>query len=183
VIELFELPKTPIALTIGMFDGVHLGHQQLLKKLLATGQKTAILTFIPHPREVLSPSHSSPLQLTTHAQKKKLLEKLGIHFLITLPFTREFAQTRYDQILNSIPFTHLILGRGSAFGYKREGTEIAVRAWAKNRPVTIEYLPKFELDGAPVSSIRIRNALMTGDRPLAERLLGYPLTFLEESHV
>jgi FAD synthase len=168
---LSNLPQESVALTIGMFDGVHLGHQQILRTLRATGQTTAVLTFDPHPLELLRPP--APRQITPLPLKERLLEEFGVDLLITLPFTREFANTPFDALLEAIPLTHLILGEGAVFGKGRQGTEANVRAWARGKPVVIDYLPKLIVDGEPVSSSRIRAALEAGDRNTAERLLGW----------
>lgn len=181
MIEIHELPTEPVALTIGMFDGVHLGHQMLLKRLKETGKKTAVLTFANHPLSFFFPDRPL-LPITTHEQKKRLLEHFGVDLLITIRFDAAFASITYDQLLNSIPLTHLILGKGAAFGKNREGTEEKVRAWAENKAVRVEYLPKLTFNHEPVSSSAIRKALLSNDRLKAQELLGYPLTYLEDPH-
>lgn len=168
-----QLPIVPVALTIGMFDGVHLGHQEILKKLRLTGQTTAVLTFDPHPLQILRPQTPPPRPITSFPQKVRLFEQFGIDLLITLSFTLELAKMPFDELLNSIPLTHLILGEGSAFGKGRQGTEAAVRAWGEGKPIAIDYIPKLCLDGEKISSSRIRAALEQGDRAGAERLLGW----------
>jgi riboflavin kinase/FMN adenylyltransferase len=167
------------ALTIGMFDGVHLGHQALIRKLRATGLPTTLVTFEPHPLAILRPP--APRQITPPALKAKLLTRFGIDQIITLPFTQKLAATSFDQFLDSLSFSHLILGKGDAFGYRREGTEPAVRAWAKPKNIQVEYIPKLIIENEPVSSTRIRQALEEGDVDKAERLLGWSLK--ELSHV
>ncbi len=180
MIELSEPPKTPVALSIGNFDGVHLGHQEIIRRLKKTGSPAAIVTFEPHPLQVLKPDAPRPLQITSYEQKKALLKQFGVDYLVTIAFTKEFAQITYDQFLDSLSLTHLIQGQGDAFGHKREGTEAKVRAWAMGKPIQIEYIPKITLDNEPVSSSRIRKALLSQDWALAERLLGYTL---KELHV
>ena|SRR3989344_1497756 len=172
---LTELPTTPVALTIGMFDGVHFGHQEILKRLKKTGQKVAVLTFAPHPLQVLRPQNPSPRPITSPGQKQRLLAHFGVDLLITLPFTLDFAKMPFDALLEAIPLTHLILGEGSAFGKGRQGTEAAVRSWASGKPISIDYIPQLLLDGERVSSSRIRAALERGDTTEAERLLGWTI--------
>jgi riboflavin kinase/FMN adenylyltransferase len=175
-------PDQPVALSIGMFDGVHRGHQALLQRLTDQTSPSAVLTFSNHPLTVLRPDLPPPVPITTSLQKQRLLERYGLDFLIVLPFTPAFATLSFNELLEKIPLTHLVLGQGAAFGKNREGTEERVRAWAQPRSVSVEYVEKVVFDGAPVSSTRVRKALADHDVSLAEHLLGYPLSFLEMTH-
>lgn len=183
MIESDQFPSIPVALSIGMFDGVHLGHQEIIRQLKKTGSPAAILTFSNHPLSLFRPHEPLPLQITTHAQKKQLFKRFGVDYMVTLPFTRELAHLTFDQFLSSISMTHLILGKGAAFGRKKEGTEEKVTPWAEKRGIRASYLPKVMLEGEPVSSTRIRKALIDNNLNLAERLLGYPLSILKGNHV
>ncbi len=156
------------ALTIGFFDGVHLGHRALLKKLRAHPH-TTILTFSNHPQSLFKPP--APPLLIPLEEKLTLLKPFADE-LIVLPFTLEFAATPFDQLLDSFDLSHIVLGAGSVFGKNREGNEEAVRKYAEKKKIHVEYLPKFQWMNEPVSSSRIRRALAAGDQQLAQQLLG-----------
>jgi riboflavin kinase/FMN adenylyltransferase len=156
------------ALTIGFFDGVHLGHQSLLKQLRAKPHAT-ILTFSNHPQAIFHPP--APELLIPLEEKISLLKQYADE-VIVLPFTPEFAATPFEILLSQFDLSHLIFGIGSAFGKNREGNETAVRSYAKPRGIFVEYLPKALLKGEPISSSRIRRALVAGEMKLAHQLLG-----------
>jgi riboflavin kinase/FMN adenylyltransferase len=156
------------ALTIGFFDGVHLGHQALLRLLRAQPHAT-ILTFSNHPQSLFNPP--APELLIPLSEKVALLKHYADE-VIVLPFTLEFAATPFDKLLSQFDLSHLILGTGSAFGKNREGHETNVRHYAKSRNIPVEYIPKLLLHGEPISSSRIRRALAAGDLNLAHQLLG-----------
>jgi riboflavin kinase/FMN adenylyltransferase len=164
-----DLP--PTALTIGTFDGVHLGHRALLKHLLSLSSHTTVLTFSNHPLDVLNPS-KAPQLLTPLPLKLELLEKCGIHAVIAIPFTQAFASLTYDALLAHFSLTHLLLGAGSVFGRNREGTPANLLRLAQARGFILEYIQKTTWESQPISSQRIRSALAIGDRETAERLLG-----------
>lgn len=156
------------ALTIGFFDGVHLGHRELLRHLRKHPHAT-ILTFSNHPKEILAPP--APTLLLPHHEKMALLKQYA-DLVVVLPFTRELAETPFDTLLSRFELSHIVLGAGSAFGKGREGNEARVRDYAKARGITVEYIPKFLLDGQPVSSSRIRKIIGEGELILANQLLG-----------
>lgn len=165
-----NLPRT--ALTIGTFDGVHLGHQSIFKRMQKLSPHTTVLTFLNHPCALLKPP--APPLLTHFPLKLSLLASFGIDAIIALPFTSEFASLTYDALLQNFDLSHLVLGADSAFGKHREGTPSNIQRYAKGRSFTVEYLPKFSLDNIPISSSRIRKAIISGDLALATRLLGRP---------
>jgi riboflavin kinase/FMN adenylyltransferase len=171
---------TPCGLTIGSFDGVHLGHQALLTHLrseLLFGGTLAVLTFSNHPSHYFTPNSPSPLIYPPH-QKIHYLKECGVDLVILLPFDAMFSQTPYDQFLTTLTTTlrctHLILGTGAAFGKEREGNEANVRRLAPKLGITVDYLPKFMLDGLPVSSGRIRSLIAEGNFGGAKECLGRP---------
>jgi riboflavin kinase/FMN adenylyltransferase len=161
-----ELPKTPMAFTIGTFDGLHRGHQAILAKLHSYGIPSCALTFSEHPLKLLRPSEAPaaimPLPL------KQLLLKTDVCLL--LEFTRELASLTYTEFLERLPLSHLVLGKDSFFGRRREGTESNVRAWAKEKGVCVDYIDKIP----GVSSTEIRHAIQAGELAHAEKLLGRP---------
>jgi len=155
------------AFSIGTFDGVHRGHQVLIQKLRSFGVPTAVVTFPEHPLQVLRPP--APLPIIPLSTKLSLLKSFGIDHTIVLPFA-DIVAIPFDQFLDSLPISHLVLGSGSAFGHKKLGTEANVRTWAANKNVHVEYIPKLE----NISSSQIRAAIAAGNLELAQQLLGYP---------
>ncbi len=156
------------ALTIGFFDGVHLGHQALLKRL-REHPHTTILTFSNHPKSVLRPP--APPLLIPYEKRIALLKEFADELLV-LPFTLDFANTPYDTLLDRFDLSHLILGKGSVFGKNREGNEENVRQYCEKKNVTLEYIPKLLFEGESISSSRIRQAILANQTPLATKLLG-----------
>jgi riboflavin kinase/FMN adenylyltransferase len=167
-----QLPKIPFAFTIGMFDGVHLGHQYLLHALNSFGLPSVVLTFPEHPLRVLK--SAAPRLITQLPVKLALLEAVGVHTTLVLPFTQEFASTPFDEVLKAVSAKQLLFGKGAAFGQRRLGDETAVRNWSVKHATEVEYLEKKEFHGQQVSSSRIREAIEKGDLTLAEQFLGHP---------
>lgn len=171
--------NTPAVLTIGNFDGVHRGHQSVIKELIKTakseGACSVVFTFSNHPKEILAPQ--VPIhKLCSSEQKEKLLLALGVDYVVTVPFTTTFADQTPEEFLKSIrksiPFTHLILGHDASFGRGRSGKPEVVQEIAKNEGFKATYLPPLIEDGEPISSSRIRKALLEGKFDEVERLLG-----------
>ncbi|MBN8701847.1 MAG: bifunctional riboflavin kinase/FAD synthetase [Bacteroidetes bacterium] len=168
-------------ITIGTFDGVHLGHKKLINRLneLATkfdGEST-ILTFHPHPRIVLANDYSIRL-LSTIDEKKQLLEKAGIKNLIIHPFTKEFSELTsiefIEQILlNSIKPKAIVIGYNHHFGKNREGSFEQLKSYSATHNFYIEEISAFDINEIEISSTRIRNALSIGDLKTANSYLGY----------
>ncbi len=175
VSSLAEIPSlsTPIALTIGSFDGVHLGHQHLFHELKTLGTPT-VLTFSNHPSEILYPQ---PLnELCSLAERLNLFEACGIELTIVLPFTLTLAQTSYEEFLKKLyshlPFHHLVLGEGAVLGARGEGSERQIQLLSKEIGFTPIYLKKMVLDGEVVSSRRIRSLIGNNQIEQAQKLLG-----------
>jgi len=174
--SLEEIPSlpSPIAVTIGTFDGVHLGHQFILQELKKHGT-SVVLTFSNHPAEVLR--NYKPLPLCSLEEKLKLLESFGVDCTIVIPFTREIANQSYDLFLKNLkkhlPFTTLVLGKGATFGHKNAGDEIHIKALETELGFQAIYLEKLVLDGHPVSSKRIRELLAAGQNKQASALFGH----------
>jgi riboflavin kinase/FMN adenylyltransferase len=179
-----DFKKLPYAVvTSGTFDGVHLGHQKILKRLRESADKhqgeTVLLTYWPHPRLVLFPDQTDLKLLNTFEEKADLLRIHGVDHLLRIPFTREFSQTSSTDfikkiLVQTIGTKKLIIGYDHRFGKNREGSFEHLRANAGNYGFDVEEIPKQEVDNLAVSSTKIRNALLEGDMSTSAHLLGRP---------
>lgn len=176
--------KRPVV-TIGTFDGIHLGHQKVIARLNDFARQhngeSVIFTFHTHPRLVTSPNETSLRLLTTLEEKTKLLEKSGIDHLVIYPFNREFANLTYHEFVEKILIeklrTHcLVVGYDHKFGKNREGGFEYLQQCAEKYNFHIEKLDALLVDDDSVSSTKIRNALESGDIEKANHFLGYPFT-------
>ena len=163
----------PLGLTIGSFDGVHLGHLYLIEQLKKNAKTTAVFTFSNHPTSVLK--HRTPFPLVcTLEHKLALFEKAGVDLVILLPFTEETVEQTYDQFVKNIrkfyPFSLLVIGEGDAFGKNRAGDELHVKELGKELGFQAEYPKKI----ANISSGAIRRLITSGDIKGASELLGRP---------
>jgi riboflavin kinase / FMN adenylyltransferase len=185
-LEKIQLPK-PVILTIGNFDGMHLGHQALLHHLVNTAKKqqaaSAVLTFSNHPSKVLNPTNPTPL-LCKIEHKMAMLEQAGIDLALLLPFTKEFSEQSADVFLktvrHSLPFQTLILGSDAHIGKNREGNRSNVTKLAETLGFAIEYFPDIEKNGQRISSSLIRACIRQGHLKEAETLLGRPFSIYGE---
>ena len=174
-------PGTQAALALGNFDGVHLGHQAVLQQVQASaraGQARAVLvTFEPHPAEVLAPERR-PRLLQTRRQKLAALEEAGVDAVLVLPFDLALAALSAEEFLERL-CTALIprsihVGTGFRFGRERQGDVALLRAIGARHGFAVEEVPPLEVDGARVSSSRIREAVLAGRVEVARGLLGRP---------
>lgn len=182
ITDIAELPSinTHCGLTLGTFDGVHLGHQSLLnhlrKKLQAT-QPLVVFTFSNHPSHHFTPSHPTPL-ICPPLQKARLLGDYGADIVILVPFTATFACLSFDLFLRTLsqklPISQLVLGIGATFGKNKEGNEERVRLIAPTLGCEVEYAPKLMLHGAPISSRRIRTLISQAAFSNIAQCLGRP---------
>lgn len=172
----------PAVVTIGTFDGVHLGHRALLKRLsdLAArqGGKSVVLTFDPHPRMVLHPDDHGIKLLNTRAEKEELLRHCGIDVLLRVPFSEAFsrmspAEYVRDIIVNQIGTTTLVVGFDHRFGRNREGDIRLLHELSGLYGYTVEEIPPEMVASHKISSTKIRQALSAGEVDLAGQLLGY----------
>ena len=177
-----ETPETPSIVTFGVFDGLHLGHQLIMRSVVdrarETGFAPTVVTFDPHPRAVLHPESAPPL-LQTFVQKMNGLEQLGISQTIVLKFDEELSRVSAVDFLRGSIFGRLdarevFLGHGFAFGHNREGNfDLLMRTAASLGRKAIE-APEVMLRKQRVSSTMIRRLLSAGRVNLARRMLGRP---------
>ncbi len=162
-----------ISLTVGNFDGVHLGHQKILEEL--KGQK-CLFTFSNHPGEILH--HRTVPLLTIPSQKLHFLKQAGIDRIIVAPFTRELslqsAETFLSSLKQRVPFTRLVLGHDAAVGHLRQGDREEIDALSKKLDFTAQFLEPLKIDGKVVSSTRIREHIQKGELEKAAIFLGRP---------
>jgi len=181
-IDQFKQIKNAV-LTIGTFDGVHIGHQKIISRLkevaLQKGGETVILTFFPHPRMILHPDDLNIKLISTMDEKAERLENLGIDHLIITPFTRDFSNLNpqeyiKDVLVEKIGTTHIIIGYDHRFGKDRSGGLKELQSFATEFGYEVEEIPEQDIDDVAISSTKIRNALLNGDVKTAENFLGYP---------
>ena len=167
--------------TIGTFDGIHIGHKKILKNLITTaseeGKKSVLLTFFPHPRMVLQ-KDKSILLLNTLDEKSVLLEKMGLDYLIVHPFSKEFSRLTAldfvrDVLVNKLNTSRLIIGYDHHFGKNREGNIHQLKEYSLLFDFKIDEIPAQDIDDVSVSSTKIRSALKEGNLKTANNYLGY----------
>ena len=173
--------EAKIVLTQGTFDGVHYGHQQILKKVVQEAKKiggeSVLLTFFPHPRLVLYPDDNDLKLINTLEEKIALVEALGIDHLVVLSFTKEFSRLSPAAFVESIlidriHISKLIIGYDHRFGRNREGSLKDMQEYALLYGFELEEIPAQEIDDCAVSSTKIRTSLLQGDVREAANLLG-----------
>jgi riboflavin kinase/FMN adenylyltransferase len=170
-------------LTIGSYDGVHSGHQQIIKQITAgahqAGAPAVVLTFYPHPAVALR-GRKDAFYLTLPDEKARILGEMGVDLVVTHPFDREVAAIEPEDFIRKLKkhlgFTHLWVGYDFALGKDRAGDVAALTKLGKVYDYEVHTIPAYELDGAPVSSSRVRQALSDRDIREANRLLGREFT-------
>jgi riboflavin kinase/FMN adenylyltransferase len=171
----------PVVLTIGNFDGVHLGHAALLSAVTAQaaplGAHSTLLTFDPHPRCVLDPAHC-PQSLTTLDEKQDVLAAHDLDRLLVLPFTREVstwgAEQFCDMLCEAFDLRVLVVGHDFALGHKRQGDIAFLRDYGERHGVAVHVVDGVRMGSELVSSSRIRSLLADGDVAGAAAMLGRP---------
>jgi riboflavin kinase / FMN adenylyltransferase len=172
----------PTVLTLGVFDGLHIGHQLIMKTVVerarAIGAVPTVITFDPHPRAVLHPESAPPL-LQTFDQKVEGFGVLGIEQTIVVRFTKEFSEISAHDFLREVVKERLhaqevYLGKGFAFGHDREGNIELLKRVGKELGFVAGEVPEVSLRNRRVSSSKIRDLLSRGEVNLARRMLGRP---------
>lgn len=172
-------------LTIGTFDGVHLGHRKIIDRLQDLAKtingESVIFTFDPHPRKVVAPDETTLRLLTTLEEKIVLFEQSGINHLIIYPFTKEFSRLTYEEfveivLVGQIHTKFLVVGYDHKFGKNRQGDFEFLRKCASRFDFQIEKLDVLLMNEAHISSTKIREAIQKGDFETANAFLGYRFT-------
>ena len=179
-----ELTKIPNpVLTIGTFDGVHLGHQRIIQQLNEEAQKhggeSVLFTFYPHPRMVLFPDSHGLKLLQTQVEKIEKLERMGLQNVIVHPFTKEFSRLTAiefvrDYLVNKLNVKTIVIGYDHQFGKNREGSLELLKDLAPVYDFNVIEIPAQDIDDVNVSSTKIRNALKSGNIETANAFLGEP---------
>lgn len=176
-------PVKNAVVTIGTFDGVHIGHRKIIsriKELADTiGGETVILTFFPHPRMILHPEDESIKLINSINEKAELLEKLGVDHLIITPFSRDFSNQSpedyiRDILVNQIGTKKIVIGYDHRFGKDRQGGLNDLLQLAPEYDYEVIEIPEQDIHDVAISSTQIRNALFESKVELANEFLGYP---------
>lgn len=172
-------------LTLGTFDGIHLGHQQIISsvadKAKQKGLRSFVITFDPHPRKVLSKDEKVYL-LSSLEEKIEIFSKLGVENLLVIEFTKEFSQQTAEEfikkyLVNGIGLTEIVVGYDHHFGKGRGGNADTLTAIGNELNFNTTVIPSFVIEERIISSTKIRNALMEGDVSLTAKMLGRYFSF------
>ena len=179
-----EIIKVPNAvLTIGTFDGVHIGHQKIIKQIneLATKKdgESILFTFFPHPRMVIFPDNHGLKLIQTQDEKLRKLERMGLENVVVYPFTKEFSRltgTQFvrDFLVNKLGVKTIVIGYDHQFGRNREGTLELLHELAPIYDFEVVEIEAQDIDDVNVSSTKIRTAIQEGDVKTAHLYLGEP---------
>ena len=178
-----EFPRQPIAVaTTGTFDGVHAGHQKILKRLVAIAKEfngqSVLISFDPHPRRLIHPEFPMEL-LTTVEERAELISELKLDYLIVQGFDDKFSKIESidfvrNLLVEKIGVKYLVIGHDHRFGRNREGSFKYLQEYAPVYGFEIEEIPAFDLEAIHVSSTEIRKAILSGDVKMASRALTRP---------
>ncbi len=174
--------KQPTAITIGTFDGVHIGHRKIIERLVKSAQQhhleSTVLTFFPHPRMVLQQDVGLKL-INTIDERIEILKNTGIDNLIVYPFTKEFSRLKAqeyaeDILVKQLKANRVIIGYDHHFGRNRTADINDLRRFGEDYQFEVEEIPEQDIEDVSVSSTKIRKALNVGDLEKANRYLGAP---------
>ena len=172
-------------MTLGTFDGLHLGHQQIVESVIQksrqSGGRSFLLTFDPHPRKVI-PGRNDVKILSTLDEKAVILEQLGLENLFIINFTTEFSKQSPEEfvkkyLVNGIGLKEMVIGYDHHFGKGRDGNFELLQELGKKFNFHVTLIPEFSIDGETISSTKIRNALLAGDVVKAGKMLGRNYSF------
>lgn len=169
-------------ITLGNFDGVHLGHQKILKKTIqraqALGVPSLLYTFNPHPLQVLRPEEAPP-SITTFEEKVRIIERIGIDYLVCEHFTRQYAEQPPEEFIKNIICDRIhpceiVIGHDYAFGKNRKGSVELLRKMGEIFHFKVLVIDNITIKNIPVRSTTVRRLITLGKVSLAEKLLGRP---------
>ena len=172
--------KNPVV-TVGTFDGVHIGHQKVINQLVSTakamGGESVVITFEPHPRQVLQPGFDLRI-IITREEKIRIIEKCGVDNFIIIGFTKEFAQNSSEDFLKNyivgpLNPTKIIIGYDHHFGKSRQGDFTFLQEMSEKYHFQIEQVAMLDVKQIAVSSTKIRDAIKRGDMKEVTEFLGY----------
>ena len=175
-----------VAIALGMFDGVHIGHQSIIRRAVELAHSidgtSAVFTFSNHPIAVLSPEHV-PLQIGTPELKEQQAAEFGVDLFVSIPFTRDFAQRTPEEFLallrDDCARSYVVTGPNYTFGQRGRGTQRQLLREGKDYGFQAEICPAILRDGRPVSSTRIRALIVDGNLAEANEFLGHPFRVIE----
>ncbi len=169
-----------VCLAIGVFDGVHLGHQQIIRQTIADARQhgglALVVTFDQHPNAIVAPAKVPPL-IYSLPQKLRAIEALGADALLMLRFDKQFSEQTGEQFIRSLArdlgkIQSICVGADFVFGHKRSGNVVLLKSLGTELNFTVHGIAAVALDGQPVSSTRIREAIRSGDFDSASQMLG-----------
>lgn len=174
--------KSPSIITIGTFDGVHIGHQKIIERLVKTGKEkgltSTVLTFFPHPRMILQPDFDIKL-LHTIEERKAVLSQFGLDSVVIKKFTKVFANLSAEDyvkqiLVDELNAKHIIIGYDHHFGKNRSANIDDLKIYGKKYGFVVEEISAQDIQDVAVSSTKIRQSLLEGDIQTANSYLGYP---------
>ena len=176
----------PTVVTIGIFDGVHKGHQKILKKVLREAKKSrlksVVVTFDPHPVKVLSPGAQIPLLMSLD-HRIRLIKKMGVDYCLVKKFTKEFSKLSPEEfikglLVDKLNLKVLVTGENFLFGFKEKGSSKLLKKLSRIYNFKFYSILPLKIKGEYVSSTRIRKLIEKGRLELAKKLLARPVTIL-----
>jgi riboflavin kinase / FMN adenylyltransferase len=182
--EIFDHEKSfpDIGVTIGNFDGVHLGHRQILTKIhndcKSKKLKFIVLTFVPHPQKILRPENDR-FMINNYEDRRKLLSQMGVDYLVEINFTRDFSTLTAEKFINDFlliypRLSHLYLGHDFAFGANKAGRFDIVTSLCTPRGIEVEIQPKYYLKDQLISSSLVRDLVSSGQVHAVKEILARP---------
>ena len=180
--NLSDLPsQIPYGLTIGNFDGVHQGHQRLLKEIkkicMKKNEKLVLATFVPHPLKIIN--NIDHFLINSYEERKSLLSKLGIDFIVEFNFDEKFKNQSSKDFLNLFinsksQFKTLYMGYNLSFGSKKEKKDCSIESYCLSQGIDVELMKEFKWEGQKINSTVIRNFIKEGNLLSANRMLARP---------